>query len=150
MTTSVKPKRTKHLTPKQVAELQELSNIARQVRGAHYSQEKAESVKRYTALLNKYLKSGVTYAELSSATGIQWRSIKARLQRHGYLNLPPSQRNKNFQGPKESGPKCQHDPKRFRERVNKETNQVTHVECLDCRRNKRISKTNSRLTAQAS
>lgn len=130
----------KHLTSEQAKELKQLSNIARNVRGAHYSEEKAESVRTYTKLLNQYLKQGVKYKELSDATGLQWRSIKARLQRHGYLNLPPSQTNKNFQGPQQPGPKCQHNPNRFRERVNKTTGKITHIECLDCRRNKRLMK----------
>lgn len=142
MSTTAQPKQKpiKRLTPKQEAELKELAAIARQVRGAHYGEEKEKQVRRYTDLLFKYWQSGVPYSELSRVTGLKWRSIKARFQRHGKLNPPPSQENKVFKGPKTPGPRCDHDKSRFRERVNNKTKKVVHIECLDCRRNKRVAR----------
>lgn len=126
----------KDLTPKQAAHLAELTKVARQARGAYYSEEVARASTELSALLAQYLNEGVRYRTLSDATGIQWRSIKARIARHGYLNCPPSQEAKKFQGPSQPGPHCDHDKSRYRERKNK-NDRVTHIECLDCRSEKR-------------
>lgn len=128
----------KQLTEKQAAKLGELAQVAKQARGAYYSAEVEKASRQLSKLLFEHLESGVRYRDLADATGLQWRSIKARLFRHGYIHpVPPSQQNKVFKGPKKPGPKCGHDSSRYRERVNKETGKVVHVECLDCRRNKR-------------
>lgn len=131
----------RQLTQSEVIKLKELSSVASKARGAYYSDEVAKASQEFTELLFNLLNSGVRYSALSEATGLQWRSIKARLFRHGYIYpVPPSQHNKIFQGPKKPGPKCDHSPDRFRERTNKKTSRVTHIECLDCRKERRTQK----------
>lgn len=146
MSTNTVQSKQKNLTPRKLtetetADLKLLVVLAQQARGAYYSEEVAKASQDLSRLLFEHLESGVRYRDLAEATGMQWRSIKARLFRHGYVHpVPPSQKNKVFQGPKKPGPKCDHDPKRYRERTNKKTGKVIHIECLDCRRNKRIEK----------
>lgn len=131
----------KQLTAKQIENLARLTALAKQARGAYYSPEVEKASRQLSKLLFEHLESGVRYKDLSEATGLKWRSIKARLFRHGYIHpVPPSQQSKVFQGPKKPGPKCDHDKSRYRERINKETGKVIHIECLDCRRNKRMEK----------
>lgn len=129
------------LTADQIETLARLTNTAKQARGAYYSPEIEKASRELSRLLFEHLERGVRYRELSEATGLKWRSIKARLFRHGYIHpVPPSQQTKVFQGPKQPGPKCDHSKDRYRERINKETGKVIHLECLDCRRNKRLEK----------
>lgn len=131
----------KTLTNDEVNTLNTLKKSAERARGAFYPREVAEDSQKFTQLLVTHLEQGVSYKSLSEATGLQWRSIKSRIMRHGYVyDTPPSQQKKRFQGPREPGPNCDHSEDRWRERVNKKTGKVTHVECLDCRRNKRAQK----------
>lgn len=140
----------KKLTENQAAKLASLTQVAKQARGAYYSPEVEQASRQLSKLLFTHLENGVRYADLSDATGLKWRSIKARLFRHGYIHpVPPSQQDKVFKGPKKPGPKCDHDPSRYRERKNKQTGKVVHVECLDCRRNKRMADKESNAQSSA-
>jgi len=129
------------LNPQQIAELKKYQAKAAQARGAYYSQSIADASRHFSELLLKHLQAGITYKQLSDVTGLQWRSIKSRLMRHGLVyTAPPSQEKKVFRGPQKPGPTCDHSKDRWRKRVNKKTGKVTHVECLDCRRNKRAER----------
>lgn len=147
MSTATKTKTT--LTAAEKKALRTLADTAKQARGAYYSQEIEDASRELSRLLFKHYEQGVTFTTLGTATGMKWRSIKARLSRHGYLASPPSQQHKQFQGPKQAGPTCDHDKNRWRNRVNKKTGKVVHVECLDCRRNKRVLTTHN-ITIEAS
>lgn len=144
------PSGTKQLTEDQIAELSKYAKVASRARGAYYSEEVADASRKFTALLAQHLESGVPLSELGRATGLQWRSIKARLFRHGHLPAPPSQKHKQFQGPKKAGPNCQHDSERYRERIDKKTGKVTHVECLTCRNNRRAERLAERAESERS
>lgn len=146
MSTATIQEKQKNLAPKQLtesemSELFNLTQIARKARGEYYPKEVEEASRDLSKKLFDYLNEGVRYKTLAEATGLHWRSIKSRLFRHGYVHpVPPSQQGKVFQGAKEPGPKCDHDKSRFRERINKKTGKVSHIECLDCRIEKRHHK----------
>lgn len=146
MSTTTTTQKKTTLTAGEKKTLRTLADTAKQARGAYYSADIEKASRELSRLLFKHYEQGVTFTTLADATGMKWRSIKARLCRHGYLPSPPSQKHKQFQGPKQSGPNCNHDKDRWRERVSKKTGKVVHTECLDCRRNKRMFDSHSTTT----
>lgn len=138
----------RHATKQEVKKLHELYELARQARGRYYPKHVEEGSRKFSELIYKMLCSGVRYSELEDITGLQWRSLKSRLARHQYFALPPSQQDKVFQGPKTSGPQCDHDTSRWRERRNKKTGKLEYIECLDCRTIRRQMRNAQQTTQQ--
>lgn len=123
------------LTAEEISELRELKELAGQARGSWYPEEVDEATRKFSALLAKHHEKGVPYSQLALATGMKWRSIKARLARHGFLAPPPSQEDKVFRGPltkEDRYPTCGHDKSRWRERY--KDGRLLRIECLDCRK----------------
>lgn len=88
-----KQKELRYVIPKSVAKkLQDLKILAAQVSRNTPEDAPSRLASAELARLMFVEKSnGATYQEIAEATGLSsWASVKFRLGRHGYINLPPS------------------------------------------------------------
>ncbi len=82
------------LSQQEVQTLRMLQDAATQCRGRHSaSDHRRQGSERLTSMLSDLIdRRGFSYAELAEVLGVKKQTVVARMRRHGYRNLPPSQR----------------------------------------------------------
>lgn len=85
------------LTEEQIRELSRIQVDARRCRGVHAADHPYRvASERLAKLLHAHHESGVRYVILAAVLGVSENTVRARLQKHGYKRLSPSQRG--YQG----------------------------------------------------
>lgn len=88
--TQRKSRRESFLTPKEAAELLELSEIARKNTGSRpLNSPERRASKAFSARLMKYHERGVVWGDLAEASGLTISGVRMRAARHGYGNGTP-------------------------------------------------------------
>lgn len=83
--TTRKSRRKTGLTPAEIRELQELAALARQTNGSTpLNSPIRHATKKFSRLIIKYHTAGVTWGELSQATGLSEGGVRSRAMRHGH------------------------------------------------------------------